>query len=293
MVTPTEDWRNSADYDYDWSTAAGGLAALLLMKKAQLKDARLAVVLPCHLYFDDAFTHEGSEAVGFGGWLSSFDRWIELEKEWQRALKEQGISVFHSNELALKDRGPYKDWPEERKNAFMTRLTTLVGNLVDYGVGCGIVRADYERELPAWLQRDFKDPLNFCVYGTMILISRQHELGKLTVAEKPLRTMIERKPGYEGAMSTIYYRCRDRLAPELIGDLSWGSKKDVPLQAADLIAYEIAKYVANLRYRPELRMRKSLEALARQSKLLITTPEEQELQKFRAFVETATGRAHD
>lgn len=144
--------------------------------------------------------------------------------------------------------------------------------------------------MPSWFQTDLKHPLNYCVYGTMALLVRQQQLGNLIVTSKPLRTMIERKPGYEGFMTDIYRRYRDRIAPDLLGDLSWGGKDEIPLQAADLLAHEIAKFVANTRYRPELPMRKSLEALGTRRQLLITTPEQEPLENFLGYVELTTGR---
>jgi hypothetical protein len=259
------------------------------MSTHALKERKLMVVLPCHLYFDDAFTHDKSEAVAFGGWYSSFDRWIELENAWTRALKEEHVERFRATDLDAGE-NDFKGWTKERANAFMARLTIIAASFTEYGIGCGIVRADYERLLPDWFQTDFKDPLNFCVYGTMTMLVRQYQLGNLTVASKPLRTMIERKPGYEGFMADIYYRYRDHVAPDLIGDLSWGGKDEVPLQAADLIAHEIGKFVANTRYRPELPMRRSLEALGTRRQLLVTTPDEERIESFRRYVEVVTGR---
>jgi hypothetical protein len=259
------------------------------MSERGLKESKLMVVRPCHLHFDDAFTHANSEAVAFGGWYSSFDRWIELESAWNRALKDQNVGQFHATDLDARE-GEFKGWRKERADAFMARLTIIAASFTEYGIGCGIVRADYERLLPDWFQTDFKDPLNYCVYGTMAMLVRQHQVGNLKVSSTPLRTMIEHKPGYEGFMTDIYYRYRDHVAPDLLGDLSWGGKDEVPLQAADLIAHEIGKFVANTRYRPELPMRRSLEALGTRRQLMITTPDEERIENFRGYVEVATGR---
>jgi hypothetical protein len=278
-----------AGYEYDYGTSAGGLAALLLMPQRDLKENKLLVVLPCHLYMDDAYSHDQSEAVAFGGWYSTFDRWIELESAWKRALKEEGISAFHGTDIDNRF-GEFEGWSKDRCNQFMARLTTIAAEFTEYAVGCGIVRADYERLMPDWFQTDLKHPLNYCVYGTMALLVRQEQLGNFKATTKPMRTMIERKPGFEGFIADIYYRYRDRIAPDLLGDLSWGGKSEVPLQAADLIAHEIGKFVANSRYRPHLPMRKSLEVLGTRRKLLITTPDEERIENFVGYAELATGR---
>jgi hypothetical protein len=274
-----------AGYDYYWRTSAGGLAALLRLKRDELPRTYMAtLVIPQHLNFDDAGSHDQAEAVAFGGWLYTFDRWIELESAWNRALKDEGVEIFHATDLD-NGYGEFEGWTRDRKNALMVRLTSIAATFTDYGIGCGIVKADYDSLFPDWLQTDFRHPLNFCLYGTMSMLIRQEQLGKLKVGDRPLRVMIEQKPGYEGFIAEIYYRFRNNIAPELLGQLTWGTKKDVPLQAADLIAHEISKFVGNQRYRPHLPLRKSLEALGTRRQLLITTPDAERIAGFRQFVE--------
>jgi len=139
------------------------------MTAQELKERKLMVVLRCQLYFDDAFTDYDSEAVAFGGWYSTVERWIELESAWNRALKEEGIHYFHATDLDARQ-GEFVGWTKERADSFMARLTTIAAEFTECAVGCGIVRADYERLFPDWLQTDFKHPLNYCVYGTMALL---------------------------------------------------------------------------------------------------------------------------
>ena len=279
----------AAEYGYDYATSAGALAALLRMSANDLKHRELMVAVPCHFYFDDAFTHEDSEAVAFGGWYSTFDRWIELESAWKRALREEGVTAFHATDVDG-GHGEYAGWSKQRANQFMARLTVMVSSYAQFAVGCGILRAEYQRLTPDWFQKDFRDPLHYCVYGTMAVLIRQYQLGNIKMPQSPARTMIEQKPGYEGMMTDIYYRYQRNVAPELLGHLSWGDKNDIPLQAADLIAHEIGKFVANTQYRPHLPVRKSLEAMGTRCPLFITTPDEERIENFIAYAELATGR---
>jgi hypothetical protein len=71
------------------------------------------------------------------------------------------------------------------------------------------------------------------------------------------------------AAAEIFYNLKHNGYGDVLGDLAYGSKHlHIPLQAADLIAYEVGRYAAN----PDAELRLSTSALRKRMNLAIAVP---------------------
>jgi len=50
-------------------------------------------------YYDAAGHQDDEDVISVGGYLSSVPAWLRFEREWQRALKREGIEQFHMTDF--------------------------------------------------------------------------------------------------------------------------------------------------------------------------------------------------
>ncbi|MGO9061425.1 MAG: DUF3800 domain-containing protein [Candidatus Binataceae bacterium] len=190
---------------------------------------------PYNAFFDESGTHDGSEVVAVGGLLATYEAWVRVELEWRQVLSsKEGVAVFHFTDFMA--RRPPFNWPNQERDDFMERLTTIIGENVSLGIAYGIYREDYEA-LPSGLRNDFKDIYHCCSYFCLESLVKWRKTFTGPELPKPLEFLFDRKKGFEGLAASIYYEViKDIDAEGLFGDMAFGSKeKDVPLQMADLL----------------------------------------------------------
>jgi hypothetical protein len=105
---------------------------------------------------------------------------------------------------------------------------------------------------------------------------------------KPVEFLFDRKKGYEGFASAIYYAIKGQFEQlgwdSVFGDMGYGGKeKDIPLQAADLFVGVVSRNRLRSKRKGsmlETDMEKSLLALGKSGRLLISNAGAPELEKF-------------
>lgn len=245
-------------------------------------------------FFDESGTHDDSELITVGGLLSTYDAWTRWEIEWNRILKSRGIKVFHFSEFMAR-KGEFKnDWTNEQRNEFMERLCATVSDNIIIGLASSVFRSDYEREVPQRLQEQIKHPYYFGLYTCLWQVLTMEEIVKRVKLSKPIEFLFDRKKGYEGFASAIYYAIKEqfeKLGRDTgFGDMGFGGKeKDKPLQAADLFVGVVSRNRLRASRKGSLLetdMEKSLLTLGKSGRLLIANAGPPELKKFVACFPT-------
>jgi Protein of unknown function (DUF3800) len=103
-------------------------------------------------YFDESGTHKGSAALALAGFVGKADDWGAFSYEWGAALAEWGIDYFHMAPFESRLR-EYKDWTNEQRQDRLNHLLALIAKYTVASVGVVIPLADYdaiftEDELP-------------------------------------------------------------------------------------------------------------------------------------------------
>ena len=212
-------------------------------------------------YFDESGTHDGSTSVAVGGFVGPEKRWRRFEREWALELRDEGVPYMHMSELES-CRGLFASWDTTRARHFQKRLLAIIRKHCAWGVSCTVILDDYERlvlghsdeELP----KKVGTPFGVCSLGCINLavewLKKKHPGESITC--------VFESGGPTGELTDWFAR-QKRLSPGL-ADLSFGAKKDVlPLQAADVHAYEAWKHTENqfVPENPVRDVRKSLESL--------------------------------
>jgi hypothetical protein len=283
----TENEHNSIEWR---QTSASRLADLRMVPLAERGHRLLMIVQPRNAFFDESGTHDGSEIISVGGLIATYDGWSRWELEWQRILASRGIEVFHFSEFMARKGEFENDWSDSERNDFMERLCTTVSQNIRVGLVTSVFKDNYEQVVPEDLREQLKHPYYFGLYTCVWqLVTLRRMKGMRVELPNPIESLFDRKEGFEGVASDIFYAIRKQFKDlgwdTGLGDMGFGAKdKDIPLQAADLLVGVVARNRLRLRHKglplEEETMEKSLLALGKSGSLLISEARPEELEAF-------------
>lgn len=208
-------------------------------------------------FLDESGTHDGSPVITVAGYVARPKAWREFVPRWNRTLKP--IAVFHSSECNG-FHGEWNGWAREARDAKVKQLLSLLPSINGVGLAVGIVQRDLKEALnvrphlqPYW-------PSSYeacCQWWISIMLQRMQERGN----REPLAIVHEENQyGNEAHSAYTYVRENHDHFGQLIS-FSFGKKSDfVPLQAADILAYEIHKRLQDIEGNP----RKSFEVMMKE-----------------------------
>ena len=221
----------------------GRLADLCLLDESERRECWLMVFQAYNGYMDESGTDDTKPIIAVAGWLSTFETWVEFEKEWKRYVAPFG-GDFHSTDFWA--RHSYgADWPNDKRLSFVKGLAEIICKYSLIGVGFGFPKEDYNVALSEEIRRVFRDPYYYCVGAcASFLISYYEQIPLSSRPPKPLRFMFDRKNGSEWYAAKVFYQAKtwfDR--DEILGDMGFGKREDEPaLQAADLLVGEMRRF---------------------------------------------------
>jgi hypothetical protein len=93
--------------------------------------------------FDDSGTHEGSRAVVVAGYVSTAKGWEGFTTEWAAALHEWRLEHFHMTDFAAK--APPYDWEEPERRRRLDRLIGIINTYAFGSVGILIPKEPFDR----------------------------------------------------------------------------------------------------------------------------------------------------
>lgn len=222
------------------------------------KDGWLAVI---RIYIDESGTHDGSPVVSVGAYAGRLETWPSFIEDWNRA--KAPIGVFHSADCAAL-KGEFEGWTPADRDALVARLLAVLPRYELYGIAMGINLRDLKAELEAapdlagapeaatFFRAPYELSLQWVLHD---IIERTEAVG---ILDEPLAIFHEQNDFYAGAMRAFEFAKRRRQLHIGPMTIAFVEKKDhVPLQAADVLAYE-----ANKRLRdPSRPQRRSIAAL--------------------------------
>lgn len=209
-------------------------------------------VLMLKAYFDESgHSRDPKETVvAIGGCISTLERWTTFEDEWDELLHTFQVSWFHATELQ-NFKGDFVGWTEYRRRQFLQSAMNIMDRAVVQYVGAVVPLSEYEA-LTVSQKAQCPDPYYLCFqdavhsagieaeeYGPSELIetifSENVEMGGII---KPVDRSVKQD---EGLAYRCYRACKRELPiRERLGPITFDSPRNLlPLQAADLVAYEL------------------------------------------------------
>jgi hypothetical protein len=185
------------------------------------------------VYIDESGEHDPSgrlHRLTLGGCIAPYENWEQLTPLWQDALDRVCVSVFHMTEFEA-DRGEFKGWKKNRPEDRAWLLNTLLGLIVDHVPALIAFSEDHTEHGPSVKQ----------TYDKGIVDSLRHFIADRNWPEEPFALVYAKHPEYPRA-----------ILEERFGSIGEGDAKlrclavlepaeALPLQAADLVAYEFSR----------------------------------------------------
>lgn len=207
------------------------------------------------IYCDDSGTDKNNRSAVVAGYLSNAAQWEIFTREWRQVLKEFKVKQMHRTDLEnfkgefTEDRG----WNPMRRTAFLMRLQPIIRRRMKLPIGTAVIRKDFEEVIPEEVGKKFGGVYGWCAHTCLVKLRiwcerpcRQHRV--------PIEWVFEAGTIGHGQVDAMFRELHemqqkgsDWRSDWRIRAWSFQAKDVVPLQAADLLAYELFKLV-EIRY---------------------------------------------
>jgi hypothetical protein len=186
-------------------------------------------------YVDESGTHAGSPVVVVGLYVGKPKVWAEWTKDWNRNKKP--IKVYHAVDCHNRI-GEFDGWDRPTRDAFAAKLLPVLGRHSIIGITVGIHMGAFEAAMKPRpeLRAMFGTPYASCFQWTVqTLISMLDEKGD----KQRIAFFHECNNDEKDAEAAFAYVKTHKILNKRAVTLAFGGKDDyVPLQAADVLAYE-------------------------------------------------------
>lgn len=194
------------------------------------------------VYLDESGTHIGSQAVVVAGYIATADEWISFDSEWRTALTEFKIPFFHMSEFANRA-SSYRDWTKKEREQRFDRLVNIINAHVLGSVAVTIPRLEFASALGGDSKKVPSGPYGLA--ATQLLASAPKLLP--SGADHWINYVFDiGSPGIGEIQQRFkrFMKTRQRIAQRLhVSGITFGDKDNfIPLQAADILAYELYRY---------------------------------------------------
>ena len=202
-----------------------------------------------HAYFDESGTHNGSPITAIAGFAATTEVWSRIERDWIAVLADfdqKGLHTFHMTDC-LAARGEFSRINEFWRDHILSRLVAILERSDIQAIWAGVNTDDWEDLTTPEFRERFPKPYDLCfdeVARQLFRWSRHSADGT------PVAVVFAEHPEYQSRAVFTYdlWRQRPDFA-RFLGAITRGSPKlVVPLQAADMLAYEINKEWEKVEY---------------------------------------------
>jgi hypothetical protein len=195
------------------------------------------------VYFDESYNHLTDKepkiplVYTVGGYLSTVQQWIAFESEWSEVLKKENIPYFHMADFES-GFSYYKGWSKEKRIRFLQKLHEIIHKYVLKGFVASIVLSDYDKLTAEQKEIVFGEPHMCALFTCMKKIVTMCD--DLNLYE-PIAFVFENS-AYNGQIIDAFDKIPDDEKQRYrVGTVSFAGKEVVPLQASDILSYEVMK----------------------------------------------------
>lgn len=215
-------------------------------------------------YLDDSGkSNDPQEAITcIAGAISPLKAWEDLEEEWKQILNRFAMPYLHMKEYAHSTPGsPFEKWKgnEEIRTLFLSSLMDVMRRHVLGIIGTTVPNEDFRR-LTVAQQQSVHDPYFLCLQQTLLAagvnafaefktVGKSLEIPSSNLPEgEKIEVIFSKQEEFKSMTESFHSIMQERatIGP-MLGSFTWASYKDViPLQVADLVAYEMKHFASTL-----------------------------------------------
>lgn len=189
-------------------------------------------------YFDESGSSHTDKVFVVAGYVSSVNNWEKFEKRWTELLRQYEISKLHRSELE-NFQGEFKTWNPEKRARFLRSAHAIIKAYTYVGIGSAILKDHFAHGENKILLEKVGGPYTWCIHECLVAIRYWRENRS---NRTPIRCVFEKglsgKSNLEFTLGSLLRECH-------IDGWSFESKNCIPLQAADVVAYEFYKFNHN------------------------------------------------
>jgi Protein of unknown function (DUF3800) len=216
-------------------------------------------------YADDSGSHAGAPAFALAFYAATERRWRKFEREWKAVLKREHLTRFRMSECEAW-REEFRQHPPAHWVSVKIELAEIINRYIMVGVGAAYDRDAYRRIVPPALNRlaDHSGDPRIMIWENPYVMAFNALVGYVRDRVSPMlrpkeriACVFDRQHGVAGVARDHYTRqVRFRNAVALFDEEPFfrSSIVIVPLQAADMLAYEVMKDFVNREARDERKL---------------------------------------
>jgi Protein of unknown function (DUF3800) len=203
-------------------------------------------------YFDDSGTHDDSDAVLWSGLFGNQHQWKLFNDLWAAKLAAPSpgkppLSRFHMAECQAGS-GEFSGWKRTETDFLVHELGDIILRTGLYGNGLAVSRKVWDELITGDVRRAFGDAEGYCL---RICYVRSLIWARKVTADPQIAYVFDRRPHREKENQRIFdtfrrYGENESLPPKLESISFLSSYDFLPLQAADMIAWEEYQHALDL-----------------------------------------------
>jgi len=222
------------------------------------------------LHCDDSGTHNESPIAVAACYVSTVSQWDNFVSDWKDANKAENFGVFHMADFV----GRYEQFksPEwanpEKRDRTLKRLISIIRIRARMGFYSVVEKSAYDEEVP----KEFKERLalgrNHYTFAVRACLGKVKNWLQHYYGSQPIQFIFDRMTKGSGDINAVFEQAvREGKARALVHGIYEGGwlfeNKAVvlPLQAADILAWEALRYMQKSFLTNEEEPRKSYRAL--------------------------------
>ena len=189
------------------------------------------------IFIDESGTHDDANVVTVAAYAGRPKAWREWSAEWRKAKKP--IKVFHAVDAANRE-GEFKGWSQEKRTELVTRLLPVIMRNRIAGLVIALNKSEFRKAIEGKeeLLKALGNPYTTCFHWLV-----QSTLELLKPGKKETLKFVHEKNSYEKeAKASFEFIANDANPNNAPMRLLFGGKNEhMPLQTADILAYEAYK----------------------------------------------------
>ena len=218
------------------------------------------VVAVLTAYFDEAGTDASKPAVAVGCYVATNEQWKCFNHDWRWLRDWSGVGKFfhRTDQESFWLHPKTKLWDKAKQITIYQAQHALIHAHGLKGFGGAVIKADYHAAIQGADRRALGNPYEFCLRHCMARIANYLQPDDEIIYV--IESGAEGQPHLRHAFELFMADPKLRAALRLNSTDAWGfvsKEKAMPLQAADALAYEMAKQMENLLGTKKRKTRKS------------------------------------
>lgn len=222
------------------------------------------VIAVLQAYFDESGHIHDRKVLTIAAMVSTEKKWLVFTEKWSKRLRRDHVAVFRMSNFEDR-RGEFNGWDDDRRTCFISDLAAILKNSILFGVAHSVVVEDWNAVMrdrwPVPFERK-RAAYIILLQTCMEQIAQTHKLpGNATIA-----SIFEQNDFIAAAIQQQFLNLKQKPLLSRFVSMSFAPKGQfVPLQAADMWAFESYKHILNQKVEGGQRKERKLHANLRKS----------------------------